>query len=162
MILLKTLIFTLVVPGTVLVYLPYWIATRTAFLPRLDPGPLKYLAILPLAAGGLAYLWCAWDFATKGRGTPAPIDAPKELVVQGLYRYVRNPMYVGGVTIIAGHVLWSGSLALVLYGLAFFSAAHLFVVLHEEPTLRRKFGDSYARYCRTVPRWIPRLPTMKM
>lgn len=158
MALVKTLLFTLVVAGTTFVYLPYWMATATTVLPTADPGKLRYVSIVPFAIGGLMYFGCAWDFATKGRGTPAPIDAPKHLVVQGLYRYIRNPMYVGGLAIIAGHVLWSGALVLVLYGLALFSVFHLFVVLYEEPTLARRFGDSYTRYRKEVPRWLPRFP----
>jgi protein-S-isoprenylcysteine O-methyltransferase Ste14 len=100
-------------------------------------------------------LWCAWDFTFAGRGTPAPIDPPKELVVQGLYRYVRNPMYVGILSILLGEALLFASWSLFGYAAVVFILFFLFVVLYEEPILMRKFGESYLQYCKNVPRWIP-------
>ena len=102
-------------------------------------------------------IWCFRDFTVKGRGTPAPVDPPKELVITGLYRYVRNPMYVSGLIVLTGWILWSPSLPLITALLLFFAAAHLFVTLYEEPTLKKKFGASYEEYLRRVPRWIPRI-----
>jgi protein-S-isoprenylcysteine O-methyltransferase Ste14 len=99
---LKTLIFTIVVPGTVTVLIPrLLLSSRPADLPsflRIAGGPVLLL-------GAAVYLWCAWDFAVTGKGTPAPIDAPKRLVVRGLYRYVRNPMYLGVLAILLGEAL---------------------------------------------------------
>ena len=148
--LLKTLIFTILVPGTVCVYVP---------LRLLGPGPhpLKWLGLLPVTAGIAVYLWCAWDFATAGRGTPLVFDAPKRLVARGLYRFVRNPMYWGILLILLGEALGFGSSAILYYALLVALLFHAFVVFYEEPALRRKFGPSYEQYRRSVPRWIPKL-----
>ena len=102
-------------------------------------------------------LWCFWDFLVKGKGTPAPIDPPKELVVSGLYNYVRNPMYVGVELMLIGHFLWFGFWNLLVYAAFFFAAFYIFVLLYEEPTLKKKFGAAYEEYLKRVPRWIPRL-----
>jgi len=150
---LKNLLFTLVVPGTVAVYVPLLIA-------RDHPptsGPLFVLALALLALGGAIYAWCVWDFATFGRGTPAPIDAPKKLVVRGLYRYTRNPMYVGVLTVILGWAVLFQAAALVLYILIVGTCFHLFIVLYEERQLQQEFGDEYEAYRRRVSRWLPRL-----
>ncbi|MDF1593358.1 MAG: isoprenylcysteine carboxylmethyltransferase family protein [Desulfobacterales bacterium] len=120
-------------------------------------GPFRYAALLPWLAGAVFLLWSALDFALKGRGTPAPIDPPKIMVAEGLYRFVRNPMYLGALVILLGHVLWFQSFRLLIYVAALAAAFHLFVVFYEEPHLRRKFGDSYEGYCRMVSRWIPKL-----
>jgi len=148
----KTLIFTIVVPGSVGVYIPYR-------LRRHGPHPVTVLGMvgLPAAAAGLAVcLWCAWDFATFGRGTPFPLDAPKRLVVRGLYRLVRNPMYCGVLLMILGQALWFRSVVTLWYALGAALLFHLFVILYEEPALERRFGDSYQEYRKAVPRWIPR------
>jgi protein-S-isoprenylcysteine O-methyltransferase Ste14 len=151
--LLKNLLFTVLVPGTVAVYLPLRIASAHA-----PTSPWVSALALPVFALGLAiYAWCVWDFASFGRGTPAPIDAPKHLVVRGLYRYVRNPMYVGVLCVIAGWVLWFQSGALVAYAVVVATCFQLFVVLYEEPHLREVFGDEYAAYCARVSRWLPRV-----
>ncbi|MFH1538963.1 MAG: isoprenylcysteine carboxylmethyltransferase family protein [bacterium] len=109
-----------------------------------------------IVPGVLIYLWCAWGFTFIGRGTPAPIDPPKELVAAGLYRYVRNPMYVGVLLVLLGEAVYFGSAALFLYSVIVFIMFNLFIVIYEEPTLKGKFGESYERYCRAVPRWIPK------
>jgi protein-S-isoprenylcysteine O-methyltransferase Ste14 len=151
---LKNLAFTVLVPGTVAILVPYRIVSRGG-LARADVARLAIAA--PLAAVGAAiYLWCLWDFAVTGRGTPAPIDPPKTLVVRGLYRYVRNPMYLGVLAIIAAWNLAFRTTVLLAYSLAVVVAFHLFVRLFEEPLLRHRFGATYESYLRTVPRWIPR------
>ncbi len=100
------------------------------------------------------YLWCAWDFAAKGLGTPAPIDAPRVLVGKGLYRFTRNPMYVGVSSMIAGQAVYYGSSSILVHLLAVALAFHAFVRCYEEPTLRRLFGEPYDDYCRRMPRWL--------
>jgi protein-S-isoprenylcysteine O-methyltransferase Ste14 len=149
----KNLLFTFLVPGTAAVLVPWWIRTRAGDTPG---GPLLGAVALLLALAGLAiYAWCVTDFA-RAAGTPAPIDPPKELVARGLYRYTRNPMYVGVLTFIAAQALWFRSLWTGLYALALFGAFHTFVVLYEEPTLSRSFGEAYRRYLASVPRWLGR------
>jgi protein-S-isoprenylcysteine O-methyltransferase Ste14 len=153
--LLKNLVFTLLVPGTVAVWLPWTILDATGA--GAAPAPARAAAFVAFALGASVYAWCVFDFASFGRGTPAPIDAPRRLVARGLYRFVRNPMYVGVLLVIAGWVLRSGSAALLLYGAGVALAFHLFVVLYEEPVLRRSFGGEYEAYCSRVGRWLPRL-----
>jgi protein-S-isoprenylcysteine O-methyltransferase Ste14 len=101
-------------------------------------------------------LWCFWDFTFKGGGTPLPTDPPKQLVVSGLYRHVRNPIYVSVLLILLGHFLWFGNWSLLIYAGAAFMGTHLFVTLYEEPNLLKRFNGSYADYLNKVPRWIPR------
>lgn len=156
---LRNLVFTLVVPATVAVYLPLWLAPDLLFEPARTGPAWRWLAVAPLLAGLAVYTWCVWDFARTGRGTPAPIDAPKHLVVRGLYRSVRNPMYVGVLLVILGWALWFGSRALLLYAVLVAIVFHLFVTLYEEPALRRSFGAEYEQYVAAVPRWLPRWPT---
>jgi protein-S-isoprenylcysteine O-methyltransferase Ste14 len=152
---LKNLLFTVIVPGTVAVYVPLGLAPGRWGLPA-RWGVVQYAALLPLAAGCAVYFWCLWDFAAFGRGTPAPVDAPRRLVVRGLYRHVRNPMYVGVLLVIAGWAVLFQSPRTLGYGLIVALFFHLFVVAVEEPSLRGKFGDTYVRYCREVRRWVPR------
>lgn len=154
--LIKNLLFTLVAPGTVAVLVPY-LLLRSA-LPKLpvELGALRFVGLLPMIGGVLTYLWCVWDFM-RARGTPAPIDAPKELVVQGPYRYVRNPMYVGVLLTIIGEAIYLEAALLLVYALLAFLTVHTFVTLYEEPTLQRLFGEAYGRYRRRVGRWVPRL-----
>lgn len=152
--LFKTLLFTLVMPGTVGVYLPQWLKSGGVQL----PPALRVAGLLLLSCGAAIYFWCAWDFVSKGLGTPAPIDAPRVLVVKGLYRFTRNPMYVGVLSVILGQALYYGSLSIARYGCLVLAAFYLFVLFYEEPTLRKLFGAQYEDYCRKVPRWLlPRL-----
>jgi protein-S-isoprenylcysteine O-methyltransferase Ste14 len=149
----KTLIFTVVVPGTVTIAVPRWL-----LLSRRPPDlpPIFRIPAWPLLLLGLAvYFWCAWDFAVAGRGTPAPIDPPKELVARGLYRYVRNPMYLGISMILVGEAFFHRSRMLLEYAAVVFGVFFLFVLAYEEPSLGRKFGSAYERYRQEVPRWIP-------
>lgn len=149
--LLKTLVFTAVMPGTVGVYLPQALKSGGIEL----AVPLRSAGATLLVCGALIYSWCAWDFASTGLGTPAPMNAPKKLVVNGLYRFTRNPMYVGVASVIFGQALLYGSRAVAIYGCAVVVAFNLFVLLHEEPTLKRLFGAQYDDYRAHVPRWIP-------
>jgi protein-S-isoprenylcysteine O-methyltransferase Ste14 len=151
---LKTIVFTLLVPGTVTVVIPYWLLSSRAPL-SLQLGAFRHLGWFLILFGAGIYFWCAWDFTVTGRGTPAPIDPPKELVVRGLYRYVRNPMYVGVSSILMGQALLFESRRLLVYAAGTFLVFFLVVVLYEEPNLRHKFGELYRRYCRKVPRWLP-------
>ena len=147
----KTVIFTILVPGTVAVILPRAIGTDAT-----TPTLYSSIGLMPMVLGAAIYFWCAWDFATAGQGTPAPIDAPKRLVVRGLYRFVRNPMYVGVLAVLFSESIVFRSTRILTYAIVVFVFFNLFVMLYEEPALKRKFGASYEEYLKTVPRWIPR------
>jgi protein-S-isoprenylcysteine O-methyltransferase Ste14 len=150
---LRALSFLILIPFTVLGVVP-WLLLDTGA--RFDVGAWRWIAVIPLAAGIAGMLWCNWDFAARGRGTGAPYDPPRVLVVRGLYRYVRNPMYVSGLLIVVGLGLWNGALSLFVYAGALVVLWSLFVRFYEEPHLRRTFGGSYDAYCAAVPRWWPR------
>jgi protein-S-isoprenylcysteine O-methyltransferase Ste14 len=150
-------LFLVVAPGTVAGYLP-WLIGRWRFAGDFGPSPLLALAGVGLMLAGAAVLLeCFARFAWTGLGTPAPVAPTRRLIVTGLYRHVRNPMYVAVFALIAGQALLLGSFALLAYGAAVWAAFHLFVLLYEEPTLRRQFPEDYSRFCRSVPRWLPRL-----
>ena len=154
LLLLRSLFFTIVVPGTVTVLVPYLILEDTG------EGSVRWgwraaLALVPIALGAAVLLRSIWEFFRRGRGTLAPIDPPKELVVSGLYRYVRNPMYLGVLLILLGEALFFASRALLAYAAVWWLTVHLFVLVYEEPTLTGNFGDSYTRYRRAVRRWVP-------
>jgi len=158
----KNLIFTLLVPGTVGVYLPWLIANRAGHTwPR--PMELTFLgALLPLFTAGALYGWCLWNFAAVGRGTPAPTDPPRRLVLTGPYRLLRNPMYLSALLAIGGWSLFFGSWEVAGYGAILGVCVHLFVVLVEEPALRQRFGEDYKGYCRVTNRWLPRGPARSL
>ena len=149
---LKNLLFTLLVPGTVAVYVPRLLVGDA------PPGSVgwRLAAMIFFLVGGSIYAWCIWDFATHGRGTPAPIDAPKTLVVCGLYRHTRNPMYVGVLTTILGWGLLYRSPGLILYALGVGLCFQCFIVFYEEPHLQRVFGSAYETYRAHVERWLPK------
>lgn len=141
------------------VYLWAWVALAVETLDgRIQARLPEWMAVLGLtvmAAGAALALSCIAIFVTVGRGTPAPFDAPRRFVAVGPYRYVRNPMYVGGFLVLAGWALYRQSPSVLLFAAAWLGLAHLFVLGYEEPTLRGKFGADYERYLETVPRWIP-------
>src|SRR2546426_8493835 len=139
MIALRTLLLRILVPGTVTVLVPYLLLSWDVQIFSFELGPIRFLGLPPILLGALTYLWCAWDFTFTGRGTPAPIDPPKELVVKGLYRYTRNPMYVGVLIVLLGEALWFGSPRLLAYVGIVALFFHLFITLYEEPVLQRSF-----------------------
>ena len=153
---LRSLLWTLLFPGLFAGFLPwrYFGVSGVVFDWR---DPLHLAGGVLVAAGTALLLACIAEFARSGRGTLSPVDPPTSLVVRGLYRFVRNPMYLSVSTIILGEVLLTRSTELFIYWLVWFSAVNLFVMGYEEPYLRRTFGESYERYARSVPRWIPRV-----
>lgn len=156
LLLLKNIVFTILIPGTVAVYIPLWIAPAGSNLFTSGWDLKKLIATLVLLSGIVICLWSLRDFAVHGRGTPAPFDPPKWLVTRGFYRYVRNPMYVGVLTTIFSWALLFSSFGIFFYGIAVGLLFHLFVVLVEEPSLKKRFGKSYTHYCEGVGRWVPR------
>ena len=156
---IRALIFTVLVPGAVVVWLPL-------NLLEANRGIRHPVGWVPISLGGLVYFWCALQFLMSGHGTPAifftrPIAfligrEPQRLVEASIYRYSRNPMYVGVLTILAGEALLFASRALVFYAIGTCLVFHLVVVFIEEPHLRRTRGEAYEQYCRKVPRWLLR------
>jgi protein-S-isoprenylcysteine O-methyltransferase Ste14 len=141
--------------GAFLVFVPGRILERVGIQPVAVIGLPEIAGLVIVVMGlGLA-ITCVLTFALVGRGTPAPFDPPRKLVIAGPYRRVRNPMYIGAVTALLGAAVFYRSVALAGYALLFLAITHLFVLLYEEPHLRRVFGQPYEDYLRTVRRWIP-------
>lgn len=151
---LKTLLFLIFVPGTVVFVLPYRIYCQTANRWKLDFGSLRHIAWLPWLSGAALILWSFWNFVSQGRGTPHPSDPPKELVVEGPYRYTRNPQYTGVMLMLLGHFSRTGALTLLAYAALIFTAFNQFVRNYEEPDLEQRFGESYHRYKQQTRRWL--------
>lgn len=141
-----------ILPGTAGVLIPWLIVGGS------ELSPFAWLAVPPIAFGIALSAWCVIEFATRGRGTPAPWDAPRHFVASGPYRIVRNPMYVAAAAVVLGEAIAFGSLGLIVYLIALITVWHLFVVMYEEPTLARRFDGEYEAYRARVRRWMPRLP----
>jgi protein-S-isoprenylcysteine O-methyltransferase Ste14 len=115
------------------------------------------LGLISIGAGLALWLWTVRLFARVGKGTLAPWDPPRRLVIRGPYRHLRNPMITAVLAVLAGEAMMFGSAPLLIWCALFFGLNHAFFVLHEEPTLEQRFGDAYRAYKRNVPRWLPRL-----
>jgi protein-S-isoprenylcysteine O-methyltransferase Ste14 len=150
-------VFFLVGPGIVVGLIPWWLTGWRVREPVPYWAPMRVLGVILLAAGLFALVQAFVRFVVEGLGTPAPIAAPERLVVGGLYRYVRNPMYVAVLTVIVGQALILGQLVLLPYAAAFWVITAAFVRWYEEPALTRRFGADYEAYRRAVPAWRPRL-----
>jgi protein-S-isoprenylcysteine O-methyltransferase Ste14 len=150
-------VFFLVGPGIVAGLIPWWLTGWRVREPVPYWAPMRVLGVILLAAGLVALVQAFVRFVVEGLGTPAPIAAPERLVVGGLYRYVRNPMYVAVLTVIVGQALILGQLVLLAYAAAFWVITAAFVRWYEEPALTRRFGADYEAYRRAVPAWRPRL-----
>jgi len=154
---LGSTIFFIIAPCVAVGLIPFWI-TRWEFQPPLFGLELTRLFGGVLILAGIPGIVDSFArFTFEGLGTPAPVAPPRHLVITGLYRHVRNPMYVAVVVAVAGQALLFGDWGLIAYGALFWFAAHLYVVLYEEPTLQRTFGAAYADFRANVPRWIPRI-----
>jgi protein-S-isoprenylcysteine O-methyltransferase Ste14 len=136
-------------------FIPYQLAVFDR--PFIDFGLFRYVAFPLSIIGILTIIWCSVEFINRGRGTPAHLDPPKTLVIHGLYKYVRNPIYVGALLVQVAYILWFGSRIVILYFLLFFLAFYILVVFIEEPILKNTFGTAYDEYIKKVPRWIPRI-----
>ena len=150
---IRALFFVALLPGMVAGYVPYrlLLATGSLRIPVLGVSSLG--ALLLLLLGVTVLFRCVWDFFASGKGTLAPIDPPRFLVVRGLYRFTRNPMYNGVIAALLGEAWLFHSSSLLEYSLFVLVGFHLFVVLYEEPTLTARFQESYRAYRRSVPRW---------
>jgi len=143
--------------GLVLVFVPSQLLSPSGIAPPEAIGAAQVTGMVIAIGGGALAVWCIASFAVVGRGTPAPFDPPRRLVVRGPYAVVRNPMYIGAGLALGGASLFYQSPTLLGYAAVFLLATHGFVLLYEEPTLRRTFGKDYESYCRQVRRWWPRM-----
>ncbi len=156
MALLGSGIFLFVAPGTVAGLVPWWMSRWRRNESYSGFMAIRVMGALLMAVGFVLLMETFARFAIQGIGTPAPVYPTKHLVVKGSYRHVRNPMYVAVASLILGQALVFGNVQVLIYGLCVWLAMHLFVLLYEEPTLRRTFGQEYTQFCAHVPRWIPR------
>jgi protein-S-isoprenylcysteine O-methyltransferase Ste14 len=150
----RNLMFTIVVPGLGGAWMPWWLLTRDGR----SVTVAAWEAVPVIAAGTALYVWCVWNFASVGRGTPGPWDAPSRVVAAGPYRWVRNPIYLAALLVVLGQAWLFLSLPLLAYAAAMAIVFHLFVIGYEERTLGHRFGPDYLEYRRTVPRWLLRPP----
>jgi protein-S-isoprenylcysteine O-methyltransferase Ste14 len=144
-----------VVHATVTVIIPYLLLLANFQFSFMPLGLARWFGLLPLVLGALMIVCSVRDLTVAGKGTPAPFAPPRQFVGKGLYRFMRNPLYAGDLLVLMGEVLLFESVILSVYALLLLGVFHLFVVLYEEPTLTRKFGEPYERYRRAVPRWLP-------
>lgn len=159
--LLRHLVSLAILPGTALVLVPVWVARRYNIRAEWPDSIVEWFlvgaGIVVATPGVILFAASLQQFFTKGEGTLAPWDPPRALVGVGLYRYVRNPMYLSVTAIVLGEVLLTRSRELLLYWVVWFFVANVFVRVYEEPTLRRQFGADYEDYARRVGRWLPKL-----
>jgi protein-S-isoprenylcysteine O-methyltransferase Ste14 len=154
-------VFFVVGPGIVVGLIPWLLTGWQVREPAPYWAPMRVLGVILLVAGLIVLVQAFVRFVVEGFGTPAPVAAPDRLVVGGLYRYVRNPMYVAIIAAIVGQALLWGQLGLLLYAAAVWTISAVFVRWYEEPTLTRRFGAEYEAYRRAVPAWWPRLRPWK-
>jgi protein-S-isoprenylcysteine O-methyltransferase Ste14 len=155
-VLFRALTYATLFIGLLLVFVPDRILTQAGIVRPAEIGPIQIIGMLVLLGGAALAIASILTFAFIGKGTPAPFDPPRKLVIAGPYRWVRNPMYIGAGFVLLGAAMFYGSIGLVLYTIAFWSAAHLFVLFYEEPVLHRKFGPDYQAYTASRRRWLPR------
>src|SRR5438309_10865883 len=141
--------------GLLFIYLPGRLLTWSGVVRPEPNGAPQIAAMIVSSIGTVIALWCIFTFVFVGKGTPAPFDPPRRLVIRGPYRFVRNPMYISAVLVLAGLAIFYQSISVAIYAGLFLLAAHIFVVAYEEPTLRRTFGQEYDAYCVRVRRWWP-------
>ncbi|MDP2899473.1 MAG: isoprenylcysteine carboxylmethyltransferase family protein [Candidatus Bathyarchaeota archaeon] len=156
MALLRGFFYATMVALSAFVALPYAVLYLTAALPGLELGGWRYVGLLAFTPGLVLFYLPVLEFGTKGRGTPAPFDAPTHLVVDGVFGWTRNPMYLGAFMVFLGEGLLLASLPLLIVSAAAWVLFHVYVVIREEPKLREKFGAEYTDYVESVPRWLPR------
>lgn len=154
--LLGTLLHLIFLVPFFLIWIPHEILSSPENAYLIDIGKIRYLGIIPIALGIIIYFWCASNFVFFGKGTPIPFTSTIKLIVTGLYRLVRNPIYIAGACVLAGEALLFQSIGIFIYCLIMFGIFNVHVVM-EETFLADKFGSEYENYRKRVPRWIPRL-----
>jgi protein-S-isoprenylcysteine O-methyltransferase Ste14 len=154
---LGSIIFLFIAPGLIAGYVPWLFCRWRVGEPFFGSSSFRIIGLLLIAAALAVLLDSFARFALQGLGTPAPVFPTKHLIVTGLYRYVRNPMYVAVFSLILGQGLFFASIAVLEYAAAVGVGFHLFVLIYEEPTLRNSYGQEYEEFCCNVSRWIPRL-----
>jgi protein-S-isoprenylcysteine O-methyltransferase Ste14 len=152
----RAFIYAALFIGFVLVYLPARFLAWSGIVAPTTTGAPQVAGMIMVTIGTAIALWCVFTFVFIGKGTPAPFDPPRKLVIRGPYRFVRNPMYIGAGMTLAGAALFYESVSLLIYAAIFLAVAHLFVIAYEERVLRRSFGSEYEAYCRRVRRWLPK------
>ena len=155
LILLRALTYATLFVAFFLVIVPQRILANSGIVRPEHIAAVQVVGLAIVASGAALVVWCLVTFAFMGKGTAAPFDPPRQLVVAGPYRWVRNPIYIGAAVTMLGAALFFGSAALVLYAAVVLVVTHLLVILYEEPHLRRVFGQPYEDYLRNVHRWIP-------
>lgn len=157
----ETIVALVVVQGAAIVLVPLILLSWSGqeYFELLRPiGLMEVLSLLAALVGLAMIVWVAYTFVAKGRGTPSPFDPPRQFVAQGLFRYVRNPMYLGMLLVLVSEALFFRSSAVALYAAGAWAAAQTFLVVFEEPQLEQRFGEPYRQYLSSTPRWIPRRP----
>ena len=156
---LVTALATVLVPGVAVLVIPYLILRGTGSPAAPEVGFIQALALALALVGAGMVAWVSVTFVTKGKGTPVPVAPPENLVAEGLYRFVRNPMYFGALLTLFGEAAFFRSPWILLYAGMLWLALHTFTVLLEEPQLEQRFGDPYREYKARTPRWFPRRPS---
>jgi protein-S-isoprenylcysteine O-methyltransferase Ste14 len=154
-VLVRTITYASLFIGFVLIYVPARLLSWSGIVRPASIEWQQLVGMLIGIVGAIIALWCVFTFAFVGRGTPAPFDPPRRLVIKGPYHFVRNPMYIGAGLALGSAALFYESLPILGYTCFFFLITHLFVVWYEEPALRRTFGQEYEAYCHRVKRWRP-------
>jgi len=157
---LGTLLFLIIIIPFFLIWIPRRILLSPEQIYRFDIGVFRYLGLVPIVLGVVIYVFCSGSFVFIGKGTPIPFTPTKELIVTGFYRFVRNPLYIAGVFVLAGEALLFQSIGIFIYCLVMFGIFNVHVLM-EETFLADKFGAAYEQYRNSVPRWIPRLKPCK-
>jgi protein-S-isoprenylcysteine O-methyltransferase Ste14 len=151
-----TIIFLFLLLPIFLIWIPNRILSSPEYSYSFNAGGFKYFGMVPISIGFIIYIWCSNSFVTHGKGSPIPFTPTKRLVVTGLYRFVRNPLYIAGSLVLAGEALLFQSLGILIYCLVMFAIFNIHVFM-EEKLLADQFGETYEQYRKSVPRWIPRL-----
>ena len=152
---IKTILYMGGMHGFFTVYFPFQLASHDKSFT--DFGLFKYSAIPFWILGAWIILRCSAEIIRRGGGTPAHLDPPKQLLIAGIYRHVRNPIYLGALIVQLGYIIWFSSVLAILYTVLFFLAFHFLIIVVEEPLLRNTFGADYEEYQKRVPRWVPRI-----